>query len=116
MHRHDLFVSRCTTNGTSMNPSEILRKFADIIDNANGTQPKGQLAVVNVPDMHDSPEQELDPDPKMIPPLQQNLELLKKSLGVESEYDEECGCEEPEDELHALLRVAGINVITPNDV
>ncbi len=100
-----------------MNPSEILRKFADIIDNVSGTQSKGQLIAVNAPDMHDSPEQELDPDPKMIPPLQQNLELLKKSVGVDSEYDEDCGCgddDEPEDELDAIKRIAGIKLISTN--
>lgn len=45
-----------------------------------------------------------------MPPQQQKLELLKKAVGVESEYDDEdeeeqdCGC----DELATLKRNAGI--------
>jgi hypothetical protein len=42
-------------------------------------------------------------------PQQQKLELLKKAVGVESEYDEEesdCGCEH--EEMTILKRNAGI--------
>lgn len=57
--------------------------------------------------------------PKMIPPLQTKLELLKKVSGVESEYDD-CDQESemtidqvhvsPEDELTRIKQLAGIHV------
>jgi hypothetical protein len=43
----------------------------------------------------------------MVPPLQQKLEILKKSQGMENVYDEE-----PADELDLIKRNAGIAVIT----
>ena len=110
-----------------MKASEILRKFADIVDMANNdSHPEGKLIHINTPDMSaNQQEVELDPDPKMIPPLQQKLELLKKSVGVESEYDEhDCGCEdececdeaEPEDELDVIRRIAGIHMIAGGEI
>lgn len=113
-----------------MKASEILRNFADIIDRANSdSHPEGTLIRIGMPGMSGASDSELDPDPKMIPPLQQNLELLKKSVGVDSEYDEydddescgceteiepECGCDEvePEDELMTIRRIAGLPMIS----
>lgn len=43
----------------------------------------------------------------MVPPLQQKIEILKKSQGMENVYDEE-----PADELDLIKRNAGIAVIT----
>lgn len=61
---------------------------------------------------------------RMVPPLQANLELLKKATGVESVYDEEhdCGCqgscecdgedyETEEDQLGDITRLAGIPAV-----
>lgn len=57
-----------------------------------------------------SKSQELTPTDDlgvMVPPLQQKLEILKKSQGMENVYDEE-----PADELDLIKRNAGIAVIT----
>ena len=43
----------------------------------------------------------------MVPPLQQKIEILKKSQGMENVYDEQ-----PADELDLIKRNAGIAVIT----
>ena len=40
---------------------------------------------------------------KMIAPLQQKLELLKRAVGVDNFYDEE-----PQDELNQILKIAGV--------
>jgi hypothetical protein len=45
-----------------------------------------------------------------IPPLQAKLELLKKSVGVDSAYDD--GQEGEGDELSRMKHMAGINTIT----
>ena len=44
----------------------------------------------------------------MIPPLQQKLELLKKSVGVDSAFDG-CDAEKPVDELDKIKQFAGIS-------
>jgi cobalamin biosynthesis protein CbiG len=46
-----------------------------------------------------------DAQPMMMPPQTQKLELLKKAVGVESQYDDDC----EEDEIAELKRRAGIN-------
>ena len=114
-----------------MRAAEIMRKFAELIDTAQSE--KGHLTRVDsdMPGEHEPSEN--DPDPVMVPPLQQHLELLKRSAGVENFYDDEeeyeedegdcgCGCngagtcetgeEEPEDELDQIKRIAGIRIIT----
>jgi hypothetical protein len=42
----------------------------------------------------------------MVPPLQQKIEILKKSQGIDNVYDQEA------DELDVIKRNAGIAVIT----
>lgn len=79
-----------------MNTSEMLRKLADIIDRMQGeagaSAPRDQQqvnpnqpAAVLVPVDVDH-EDTADPT-TMVPPLQQKLELLKKSVGVDNMYD-----------------------------
>lgn len=61
---------------------------------------------------------ESDPDcDTWMPPQQQKLELLKKAVGVENEYDkdEECGCDSHLDELTILKRNAGILNVLSDD-
>jgi hypothetical protein len=52
--------------------------------------------------------QEITPDEPgvMVPPLQQKIEILKRSQGIDNVYDEE------PDELDHIKRNAGIAVIT----
>jgi hypothetical protein len=49
-----------------------------------------------------APEPELD---KMVPPLQQELELEKKEAGVDNEFDDNGS---QEDELVSIKRIAGL--------
>ena len=46
---------------------------------------------------------------KFIPPLQQKIELLKKGVGVESEFDGETADSADNTELDAIKRNAGIS-------
>lgn len=98
-----------------MKVSEFLRTLADMIDKAD-TSTKYQSS--NVPSQPNTAElynvqtdNDDNTDPTtMIPPLQQKMELLKKSAGVDSVYDNEsCGqC----DELDQLKKAAGISTVS----
>jgi len=113
-----------------MKMADILRKLADVIDSADDTgntasdyDNNGQL------DPHERDHAEENPllksldtdgdgdhplddhnaeepqaDGKFMPPNQQKLELLKKGVGVESEFDDEGDAE-----LDAVKRNAGIS-------
>lgn len=110
-----------------MRASEILRGLADLIDNveqggeqqqpqaaiATSTeieQPKAHLAVVDVDNQDDTDKT------TMVPPLQQKIELLKKSVNVDNEFDQgfdqvdqEQKGEQEVDELAVIKKNAGIN-------
>ena len=73
-----------------MKISEILRGLADELDSAD--------------------EDELQTTNKLITPLQQKIELLKKATGVESHYDEPEECNDEDDALSKLKQNAGIPV------
>lgn len=87
-----------------MNISEILRALLD------------KLEAIEGGDME--PEQEPSAEPKMMPPLTQKTELLKKAVGVDSEFDEvesDCGCDDSasfDDELADIKKRAGIMVLS----
>ena len=63
-------------------------------------------------DLLDQEEQQQSQDitssetPVMVPPLQQKIELLKKSSGMDNVYDDQ-----PEDELEDLKKRAGLSNI-----
>lgn len=81
-----------------MRMAEILRKLADIVDqNDVESDTQSQLIPVEV----DEPE-DCD-DAVMIPPLQAKLELLKKSEGIPSVYDDS-------DDLTHIKRNAGLTI------
>jgi hypothetical protein len=104
-----------------MRAAEILRKLADIVDSADQSSTdeiapslgsgsvmanKTMQRMTAVPE----PENDTGDDDKMVPPLQQKHELLKKVAGVDNEYDRaetDCGNEEP-DELNRMKKMAGI--------
>jgi hypothetical protein len=108
-----------------MRAAEILRKLADIVDSAEqgpntdeigrslGSDGGDVMANKTMQRMEPVPEPDQDTgdDDKMVPPLQQKHELLKKVAGVDNEYDREeqggCGDAEP-DELHRMKKMAGI--------
>lgn len=85
-----------------MKMADILRNIADLLDQKQGgdsgiDQSSTQLTPV------DSTEPELDDNPVMVPPLQAKLEILKKSEGMPSVYDDE-----GDDELAAIKKNAGL--------
>lgn len=89
-----------------MNASELLRKFADLIDQQNGDSENSvaqqpNRAVLTPVEFDNTDNTEVT---TMISPLQQKMELLKKSVGLANVYDDE----EP-DELEIVKRNAGIN-------
>ena len=93
-----------------MKTAEILRNILDLLD-AEEKETAQQPVVININngEVTDSQAQEEPVDADlgvMVPPLQQKIELMKKSAGVESVYDEE---PEEEDELAILKRQAGLN-------
>ena len=78
-----------------MKMAELLRQLADRLDSIEKDKPA----------MLDPRSAEPSDDDKFMPPNQQKLELLKKGVGVESEYDDDCET----DELDAVKRNAGIS-------
>jgi len=78
-----------------MKMAELLRKLADKMDDIES--PAGQ-------EVSSKSVQTSDAQPKMLNPQQAKLELLKKGVGVESEYDDESDVE-----LGAIKRNAGIS-------
>lgn len=77
-----------------MKIAELFKHMIDLLDQEEQAQSQEE----NTP-------AELD---VMVPPLQQKIEILKKSQGINNVYDQE-----PEqDELDSLKRNAGIAVIT----
>lgn len=76
-----------------MTMAEIFRQLADKLDQIESGA-------------SDIPDQKADDDDVMINPQQAKIELLKKGVGVESAYDDEC---DDSSELDAIRRNAGIN-------
>jgi hypothetical protein len=77
-----------------MKMAELLRQLADRLDSIENDKPA----------MLDPRSAEPEDDGKFMPPNQQKLELLKKGVGVESEYDDEGDAE-----LDAVKRNAGVS-------
>ena len=76
----------------TMKTAEILRKLADLVDTVeNNTAPESNTT---------------DELGTMVPPLQQKIELLKKSQGIDNIYDQQA------DELDQVKKNAGLAVVT----
>lgn len=77
--------------------ADLLRQLADKLDGIDGPNPAAR-----------QPEQSTDDgseeQPVFMAPNQQKLELLKKGVGVESEFDDEGS-----NELDAIKKNAGIS-------
>jgi hypothetical protein len=94
-----------------MKVAEILRNIASLLD-AEEQQAQQQPVVINVNNSSAEQETPAEQEPTvdddaigvMVPPLQQKIELIKKSEGVKSVYDSA----QEEDELAVLKRQAGI--------
>jgi len=78
-----------------MKTAEILRKLADLVD----TVESDGSSEANTTD-------ELG---TMVPPLQQKIEILKKSQGIDNVYDDQT------DELDQVKKNAGLAVITATE-
>jgi hypothetical protein len=75
-----------------MKTSEILRKLADLVDTVESDgSPQANTT---------------DELGTMVPPLQQKIEILKKSQGIDNIYDEQAA------ELNQVKKNAGLAVIT----
>ena len=85
-----------------MKISDIIRKFADHLDQQEGEHdPKQEIDPAHtVPQATENPA-------TMIPPLQQKLELLKKSVGVDSVFDSDSDSSD-HDELDDIKKLTGI--------
>lgn len=105
-----------------MKASEILRKLADMID-SHSTESDQERPVNSVPHAELEPvavdNSEGGEKSVMVPPLQQKLEILKKSAGIDSHYDHyddegnpadcECDYENPDSELELIKQRAGVS-------
>lgn len=97
-----------------MNISEILRALLDKLDQIEAGAGSGEPS-----------DDAVSSEPKMMPPLTQKNELLKKAVGVKSEYDSEaepemdssCGCGDSsmDDDLEAMRKRAGIMVMSGDE-
>lgn len=104
-----------------MKMADILRNLADKLDgNTQGgtpvtrpsnTAPTGDHFQHDVDDSADSAngDVELDPNSVMVFPLQAKLEILKKSAGINSFYDEET------DELQDIKKLTGIKAVMQHE-
>jgi hypothetical protein len=106
-----------------MKASEILHGIAELLAGLEGQQAQqspNQAVLVKV----DSDNTDTSDSGTFVPPLQAKLELLKKSVGVDSVYDD-CGPDEDltghgadnEDELARMKQMAGIHIASEdNDI
>lgn len=100
-----------------MNISELLRTLADKLDSMTTTAPtRGvdmevaqNLKAARAPETQELDGEEM-PLSTMVPPLQQKMELLKRSVGIDNVFDgspiDKAG--DDEDELAVIKRNAGI--------
>lgn len=95
-----------------MKAAEILRSLIDIIarEEERESRSNQQPVVINI---NNGQEETVSDDTGiMVPPLQQKIELMKKSQGIDSVYDND---EEEPDELDIIKRSAGIRNIFDED-
>ena len=86
-----------------MRLADILRTLADKMDNIESGSGNDEIAAATQ-DMDDT-----EADHTMIPPLQQKLEILKKTAGIDSFYDGET------DELDDIKKLTGIKAVIQHE-
>ena len=91
--------------GHTMRLADILRTLADKMDNIESGSGNDQMAAATQGMDGTVPSS----DPLMIPPLQQKLEILKKSAGIDSFYDGEA------DELDDIKKLTGIKAVMQHE-
>jgi hypothetical protein len=83
-----------------MKMADLLRQLADKLDGIEGPN----SAAPRQPELQQATDDGSEEQPVMMTPNQQKLELLKKGVGVESEFDDEGS-----NELDAIKKNAGIS-------
>lgn len=91
-----------------MKMADILRGLADKLDSIEQGGETEQPA--NLDPTTEPEEQELDPNPVMVPPLQAKLELLKKASGVDNVYSNNGS-----DELDDIKKLTGIRAVVQHE-
>jgi hypothetical protein len=90
-----------------MKMADILRNVADMLDQTSGddidNQNKADLTPVKVNTTDDTESV------TMIPPLQQKLEILKKTAGMDNAFDAES------DELSDIRKLTGIKAVIQHE-
>lgn len=86
-----------------MKMSDVIRQMADLLDKEGSDQHSTGLEKVEI----NAPEAE--PQDTMMPPLQQKLEIMKKSVGMDNAFD--AGCGEEGDELGDIKKLTGIKAV-----
>jgi hypothetical protein len=96
-----------------MKMADILHSIADMLDQQESGSNMGRQASDFQHNVDASAEKadcrsepELDLNPIMIPPLQQKLEILKKSAGMDNAFD----CD-TSDELDDIKKLTGIKAV-----
>jgi len=96
-----------------MKLADIMRDIADLLDQKAGQdQSPGADMTTNstqtkMTQVTPEPGDNGEPQPKMVPPLQAKLEILKKSEGLPNVYDD---CGKDTDELAMIKKNAGLTV------
>lgn len=107
-----------------MTPQELIRKFIELLsDEAPETSSKAEIPTVTLTAVEVDNSDKADTE-TMISPLQQKLELMKKSVGVESTFDEKTEQSEQseqsehddyDNELAFIKKASGLPVIAVSD-
>lgn len=85
-----------------MRAAEFMRAMLNAIEGVKQSQAAPPTVVINInngkAEVESGKEEPVDDDVGVfVPPLQQKIELLKKSTGVKSVYDDAAGDDEPLD-------------------
>jgi len=96
-----------------MKMSDILHSIADMLDQTEGSDASGDNMGKEASDfqhkVHDGAEsgdQDAELTGVMIPPLQQKLEILKKSVGMDNAFDDQGS-----DELDHIKKLTGVKAV-----
>ena len=89
-----------------MKISDLLRKLANQMDDKEKPVP---LSMANGTASGTDADTATDDTATMVPPLQQQLELMKKDSGLDNAFDGESDTAEKPDELDQLKKMAGIS-------
>ena len=95
-----------------MKVSEILRKLADVVAAAE-TDQSNQPTLQSISNTNSvEPKTDQVSSITMLSPLQQDLELKKKSLGIDNAFDDQKFDQSQNDELELIKKSAGVIAIT----